>query len=96
MKTRTKHLSWSKLKVFRRLFIPTFGLFCVLIGLTEMARVILLYSAEYGFFVGFLLEIGLYAVGAAWAIQHYAKDFRKAVSDVRSVAGATGGRTLQR
>lgn len=41
-----------------------------------MIRVILLYSAEYRFFVGFTLEIGIYVAGAAWAIQHYAKDFR--------------------
>ncbi len=85
MEICTKNHTWLKLRrILRSLLIPTFGLFCVLIGLTEMTRVILLYSAEYGFFVGFPLEIGLYVVGIVWSIHHYAKDFKKAASDVKS------------
>jgi len=62
----------------KKIVLSSFGLFCVLLGLVEICRVILLYADSYGFWVGFPFEIGLYAVGMVWAVKQYGRTFSEA------------------
>ncbi|KXB07656.1 hypothetical protein AKJ51_00470 [candidate division MSBL1 archaeon SCGC-AAA382A20] len=66
----------------KKLIFSMIGPICVLIGLAEITRLIIVYIVNHGMFVGFLLEIPLYSIGIAWVFQKYAEDIGEALTQV--------------